>query len=147
MTATPRTIAGTVAAALLLTGALAACSQTVEGTATRAGNPDSTAETRTPATTRRPSTTSSPRTTSPRSTSPTAGPSPSAPGDPMTMTCSEYNDLDPADKSAVIDAILADESSVFGPENVDVAKSLADAMCQFLGPATLSEILLGKPPP
>lgn len=142
MTPTPRTIAGTVAAALLLTGVLAACSETVEGTATRAGTPDSTADTRTPATTRRPSTTSSPR-----STSPTAGPSPNAPGDPMTMTCSEYNDLDPADRDAVIDAILADESSVFGPENVEVAKSLADAMCQFLGPATLSEILLGKPPP
>lgn len=146
MTFAARPVAGAAVAALLLAGALTACSQTVEGTATRAGSPDSTADTRTPPTTRRPSTTSSPRTTSPRSTdSPTPGAPPS--GDPLTMTCEEYVDLDAAGQDAVVEAILTEEGSVLGPENTDIAKSLADAMCQFLPSATVSELLLGTPPP
>ena len=149
MTFAARSVIGAAAAALVLTGTVAACSQTVEGTAIMAGSPDSTADTRVPSTSRRPSTAPSvptvPRTTSPRSTaSPTPGAPPS--GDALTMTCEEYGDLDAAAQDAVVDEILAQDNSVFTPETREVAKSLADAMCQFLPSATVSELLLGTPP-
>jgi hypothetical protein len=135
------------AAALIGASLVVACSRTVEGTATRAGSPDATAETRLPSPSTRSSTPrSTPRSTTPR-TSTSRTPSASPPGDPLTTTCAEYTDMSPADQSAVIEAILAEEGSVLGPENVDIAKSLTDAACQFLPKATVSEILLGTPPP
>ena len=142
MSARPaRPVAAAAAAALVLTG-LVACSRTVEGTATRAGSPDSTAETRVPP----PSTRSSTPRSTPRSTTPrTPGAPP--PGDPISTTCEEYAALDFAGQEAVIEAILAQEGSVLGPENTDLAKGLTDAACQFLPDVTVSEILLGTPPP
>lgn len=142
MTSPVRTFAVATGAALMLTGVLGACSRTVEGTATRAGSPDATAETRIPS----PSTRSSaPRSTT--RTTPSRTPGASPPGDPLTTTCEQYTDMNAADQNAVVEAILADEGSVLGPENIDIAKSLTDAACQFLPKATVSEILLGTPPP
>jgi hypothetical protein len=63
------------------------------------------------------------------------------------MTCSEYSDLDEDTQLAVIDAILAQEGSVLGPQNAEIAKTLADAVCQFLPDGTVSEILMGGGPP
>jgi hypothetical protein len=34
-----------------------------------------------------------------------------------------------------------------GPQQAEIAKTLADAVCQFLPTSTLSEILLGGTPP
>jgi hypothetical protein len=47
----------------------------------------------------------------------------------------------------VIEEILAQEGSVLGPQNTEIAKTLADAVCQFLPTGTVSEILLGDGPP
>jgi hypothetical protein len=63
------------------------------------------------------------------------------------MTCKEYIDLDPDTQTAVVEDILAQEGSVFGPENTEIAKTLADAVCQFMPTGTVSEILLGGSPP
>lgn len=139
---TARSVAATTAAALLLTGIVGACSRTVEGTAIRAGSPDATAETRIPT----PSTRSSTPRSTPRST-PSRTPGAPPPGDALTTTCEQYNDLDTAGQDAVIEAILTQEGSVLGPENMEIAKSLTDAACQFLPDVTVSEILLGTPPP
>ena len=70
-----------------------------------------------------------------------------APPDALTMKCSEFNDLDAATKKAVVNAILEQEDSVLGPDNVDIARSLAEAVCQFLTDSTVSEVLLGGPVP
>jgi hypothetical protein len=63
------------------------------------------------------------------------------------MTCKDYLDLDPNTQTAVIDEILNQEGSVLGPQNTEIAKTLADAVCQFLPTSTVSEILLGGSPP
>jgi hypothetical protein len=63
------------------------------------------------------------------------------------MTCKEYSGLDEDTQQAVIDEILGQEGSVLGPENAELAKTLADATCGFLPDAVLSEILFGGPPP
>ncbi len=44
------------------------------------------------------------------------------------MKCSEFNKLDAATKKAVVNAILEGEDSILGPENVDIARSLAEAV-------------------
>jgi hypothetical protein len=62
------------------------------------------------------------------------------------VTCKEYTRLGAAEQESVIDEILAQEGSVLGPENTDIAKGLTDAACQFLPDVTVSEILLGTPP-
>ena len=48
---------------------------------------------------------------------------------------------------AVVNAILEQEQSILTPDNIDVAKTLADAVCQFLADSTVSEVLLGGPVP
>lgn len=127
-----------VAAAALIASGLVGCSRTVEGMATTAGTPDSTAETRiAPPSTR----SSAPRSTPSRT--PSAGP----PGDVMTMTCADYNDLAVADKQAAIEEIIAQGGSSAPPDAVDVAKGLADIMCQFMPDQVLSDVLLGLSPP
>ena len=70
-----------------------------------------------------------------------------APPDALTMKCSEFNKLDAATRKAVVNAILEGEDSILGPENVDIARSLAEAVCQFLTDSTVSEVLLGGPVP
>ena len=120
------------ATVLILVAMLAGCSRTTTGTVAMTTEPGpSTARTSTP---RTPS--SAPRT-----------PSADAPPDSLTMTCGEYSDLDKDTQLAVIDAILAQEGSVLGPQNSEIAKTLADAVCQFLPESTVSEILLGGGPP
>jgi hypothetical protein len=126
------------ATAVLVTGLLAGCSHTVQGTATRAGTPDMTTATRIPS----PST----RTPSTSRSTPSRTPSAQPPGDAMTTTCKQYTKLSTDDQQAVIEAIIEHEGSPLGPENLDIAKGLTDAACQFLPDVTVSEILLGTPP-
>ena len=59
------------------------------------------------------------------------------------MTCEQYNELDEDTQLAVIEAITSEEGSVFGGEGAEIAKTLADAMCQLLPSSTVSELLLG----
>jgi hypothetical protein len=63
------------------------------------------------------------------------------------MTCEEYVGLDPDTQTAVIEEILNQGGPVMGPQSAEIAKTLADAVCQFLPSSTLSEILLGGSPP
>jgi uncharacterized protein YheU (UPF0270 family) len=62
------------------------------------------------------------------------------------MTCEEYNGLDPDTQTAVIEEIVAQEGSVIGSQNTEIAKTLADAMCQFMPTSTVNELLGGSPP-
>lgn len=70
-----------------------------------------------------------------------------APPNAQTMKCSEFNKLDAAERKAVVNAILEREDSILGPENGDIARSLAEAVCQFLTGSTVREVLLGGPVP
>lgn len=127
------------AATFVVAGFVTSCDRTTPGTVAMTTEPGGSLGT---STSSRP-TTSSPRTSSPRTTTPGAPPS----GDPLDTTCQEYVGLDEASQAAVIDAILSDEKSVFGPEEAELAKTLADAACTFLPASKVSEILLGDTPP
>jgi hypothetical protein len=63
------------------------------------------------------------------------------------MKCKEYNGLDADTQLAVIEEIVSQEGSVIGQQNTEIAKTLADAMCQFIPDSTVSELLLGGSPP
>ncbi|WP_374158538.1 hypothetical protein ACEWX3_01750 [Mycobacterium sp. G7A2] len=67
-----------------------------------------------------------------------------APPNATTMTCGEYNDLDEATRVAVVREILAQENNPLGPDGEFVGQILADAACQFLPGARVSEILMGS---
>jgi hypothetical protein len=123
-------------AAILLAAGITACERTTPGTVAMTTEPGaSTTRSSTPST-------SQPRTSSPRTSSNVPPPS-----DSLTMTCKAYLDLDPDTQTAVVDEILKQEGSVLGPQNTEIAKTLADAVCQFLPTSTVSEILLGGSPP
>ncbi|GAB7067716.1 hypothetical protein H7J06_21585 [Mycobacterium hodleri] len=118
--------------------AVASCDRTTDGTVamtTQAGPPlpSSTSSRPTP---------SSPRTTLPPSSSPAP-----PPGDSFAVTCKQYVGLDEASRTAVVQEILKDETSVLSPGDADIAKTLADAVCTFLPDSTVAEILLGETPP
>ena len=66
-----------------------------------------------------------------------------APPNATSMTCGEYNDLDEATRVAVVREILAQENNPLGPDGEFVGQILADAACQFLPGARVSEILMG----
>jgi hypothetical protein len=123
-------------AALIAVGVLAGCSQTTTGTVSMTTEPG-------PSTTRSSEPTSTPANPTPSAQSTPGAP---APDDAMTMTCKEYSDLDEDTQQAVIDEIISQEGSLIGPENDELAKTLADATCGFLPDAVLSEILFGGPP-
>jgi hypothetical protein len=126
------------AATLVVAGALSGCDRTTTGTVamtTQAGPSTRTS------TSSRPST-SAPRTSSPRT--PSQAP---PPGDAASVTCADYVDLDDDAKTALIEEILTDETSVLGPDDAEIAKTLADAVCTFLPDSTVAEILLGETPP
>jgi hypothetical protein len=69
-----------------------------------------------------------------------------APPNALTMTCGEFNKLDEATRLAVIREILKQENNPLGPNGESVGQMLAEAACQFLPQATVSEVLMGKPP-
>jgi len=64
----------------------------------------------------------------------------------MTMTCKEYNGLDADTQLSVIQQIVSQQGSVIGKQNIEIAKTLADAMCQFIPGSTVSQLLGGSPP-
>ncbi|MDA2890037.1 hypothetical protein PDG61_03870 [Mycolicibacterium sp. BiH015] len=66
-----------------------------------------------------------------------------APANSLQMTCDEYNALDEATRVAVVREILSQEGNPLGPDGEFVGQILADAACQFLPSATVSEVLMG----
>jgi hypothetical protein len=132
-------------ASILLAAGITACERTTPGTVAMTTEPGASLS------------------TSPRSTShPTLPSFPGLPGIPstprtssnvpppsnsLTMTCKEYNGLDADTQLAVVQEIVSQEGSVIGQQNIEIAKTLADAMCQFIPDSTVSELLLGGSPP
>lgn len=66
-----------------------------------------------------------------------------APANALEMTCEEFSDLDEATRVAVVREILAQENNPLGPDGEFVGQILADAACQFLPTAKVSEVLMG----
>ncbi|MGD9619089.1 MAG: hypothetical protein AB7G47_03060 [Mycolicibacterium sp.] len=66
-----------------------------------------------------------------------------APANALTMGCGEFNDLDEATRLAVVREILSQEGNPLGPDGEFVGQILAEAACQFLPSATVSDVLLG----
>ncbi len=128
-------------ATLMLAAGITACERTTPGTVAMTTEPGFTT-TRTSTPFPLPTLPTRPGTSTPRTSSNVP-----PPGDSLTMTCEQYIDLDPDTQTAVIEEILAQEGSVLGPQNTEIAKTLADAVCQFLPTSTVSEILLGGGPP
>ncbi|AFM19650.1 hypothetical protein Mycch_4961 [Mycolicibacterium chubuense NBB4] len=67
-----------------------------------------------------------------------------APPNATTMSCEEYNKLDEATRVAVVRAILAQQNNPLGPNGESIGQILADAACQFLPSAKVSEVLMGS---
>ncbi|MET0758021.1 MAG: hypothetical protein ABWY39_08795 [Mycobacterium sp.] len=132
-----------IAAALMILGLITGCQRTTPGTVAMTTEPGPPLATRTPPT-------SDPGFQIPGLPLPTRNtdiPEVPAPPNALTMECDEFNDLDEATKLAVIRAILAQENSMLGPDNEQIAQLLAESACQFLSDATVSEVLMGGGPP
>jgi hypothetical protein len=138
-----RTQLRATAAALILLVALTGCSQTTGGTVAMTTEPGP------PLTTQAPSSRfpMPGLPTLPRAPGTSRGPAVPAPPNALTMTCSEYGDLDEATQTAVVQAILEQQENPLGTGGADVAKPLADVMCQFLPTSTVNQVLLGEGPP
>ena len=118
-----RTRARLAATAFVAVGVLAGCARTTPGTVamTTEPGPDTYLTT--------PSTPGSP------------------PGGALSVTCSQYLQLDVATQTELIQEILQNGSSVLSPGDAEVAKTLADAVCTFLPQSSVADILLGETPP
>ncbi|MCB0950781.1 MAG: hypothetical protein KDB44_16205 [Mycobacterium sp.] len=66
-----------------------------------------------------------------------------APANALTMRCDEFSDLDQATRLAVVREILSQENNPLGPDGEFVGQILADAACQFLPSARVSDVLMG----
>jgi hypothetical protein len=137
MVAEMRTHVWTVAAAVLVIAGVAGCSNMTTGTVAMT--------TESGPTTRRPTAPTTPRTTS-RSPAPRTSSDVPPPSDALTISCKDYLRLDVATQTAIIAEILRQEGSVLNGSS-DIAKQLADAVCQFIPSSTVHEILVGGPVP
>jgi hypothetical protein len=130
-------------------GATTACQRTTEGTVAQTTEPGPPISSDDP-TTDAPSIPGLPEIEIPNLPLPTRNtdvPEVPAPANALDMTCEEYNDLDEATRVAVVREILAQEGNPLGPDGEFVGQILADAACQFLPSATVSEVLMGGSPP
>jgi hypothetical protein len=136
-------------AALILAGLTAGCERTTPGTVamtTQPGPPINSTTTKTPTTVPGLPGIPIPDIPIPGFPRNTDVPVVPAPPNALTMTCTEFNKLDEATRLAVIRAILAQENNPLGPNGESVGQMLAEAACQFLPQATVSEVLMGTPP-
>jgi len=138
-------------ASILLAAGITACERTTPGTVAMTTEPGASLST-SPRSTSRPTLPSFPGLpgipgipglpSTPRTSSNVPPPSNS-----LTMKCKEYNGLDADTQLAVVQQIVSQQGSVIGQQNIEIAKTLADAMCQFIPDSTVSELLLGGSPP
>jgi len=136
-------------AALILAGLTAGCERSTPGTVamtTQPGPPINSPSTKTPTTVPGLPGIPIPDIPIPGFPRNTDVPVVPAPPNALTMTCTDFNKLDEATRLAVIRAILAQENNPLGPNGESVGQMLAEAACQFLPQATVSEVLMGKPP-
>ncbi|MCV7417779.1 hypothetical protein H7K36_20935 [Mycolicibacterium litorale] len=73
----------------------------------------------------------------------TTEPGPPIP-DAQTVTCKEYGALEEDAQLAIIGELMKEGSGRMGSQRTVVAKTLADAICEYLPAARLSEILVGR---
>jgi hypothetical protein len=62
----------------------------------------------------------------------------------QSVTCKEYSELDEQSQLAIVGDLVGKEDNPLGSQGARVAKSLADAICQYVPDARLSEILVGR---
>jgi hypothetical protein len=143
-----RTNVWVAGAALILVGVTAGCERTTPGTVamTTQPGPPITSTTRTPRTMPGLPGIPIPNIPIPGFPGNTNLPVVPAPPNALTMQCSDFNKLDQATQLAVIRAILTQQNNPLGPNGASVGQMLAEAACQFLPQATVSEVLLGSPP-
>ncbi len=141
-----RLTAATMVGLAAVLGATTACQRTTEGTVAQTTEPGPPISSDDPITTDGPSIPGLPGIEIPNLPLPTRNtdvPEVPAPANALDMTCEEYNDLDEATRVAVVRKILAQEGNPLGPDGEFVGQMLADAACQFLPSATVSEVLMG----
>lgn len=149
-----RTHVWAAAAVLILAGLTAACERTTSGTVamTTQPGPPITSTTRTPRAVPGlpgipiPTLPNLPNIPIPGFPNNTKVPVVPAPPNAQTMTCGDFNKLDPATQLAVVRAILAKQNNPLGPNGESIGQMLVEAACQFLPQATVSEVLTGTPP-
>ena len=123
-----------VAALFVVAGVVTGCERTTPGTVAMTTEPGASLST------------SSPRTTSPRTRSPRTSTDATPPSAAASTTCTDYVAMDPADQAALVEQILAEDDSVFAPQDSDLAKTLVDAMCLLLPNSVVGGILTGETP-
>jgi hypothetical protein len=131
-------------ASILLAAGITACERTTPGTVAMTTEPGASLST-SPRSTSRPTLPSFPGIPGLPSTPHTSSNVP-PPSNSLTMKCKEYNGLDADTQLAVVQQIVSQQGSVIGQQNIEIAKTLADAMCQFIPDSTVSQLLLGGPP-
>ncbi|KUI35173.1 hypothetical protein AU195_09755 [Mycobacterium sp. IS-1496] len=73
----------------------------------------------------------------------TTEPGPPIP-DATTVTCKEYLGLEEDAQLAIVGELVAEGSGRLSNQRAVVAKTLADAICEVLPSAKLSDILIGR---
>ncbi len=141
-----RVIAATVAALGLAVGLGTACQRTTEGFVSQTTEPNPPLTSSPAPGSRTPTIPGLPDITLPNIPLPTRNtsiPEVPAPANSLTMRCTEFSDLDEATRLAVVREILAQESNPLGPDGEFVGQILAEAACQFLPSARVSDVLMG----
>jgi hypothetical protein len=144
------TAATVVGLGVVFGGLTTACQRTTEGSVAQTTQPGPPLTSQPTTSSSKPSTPGLPDIQIPNIPLPTRNtnvPEVPAPANSLEMTCQEFADLDEATRVAVVRAILAQRDNPLGPDGEFVGQILADAACQFLPTATVSEVLMGASPP
>lgn len=141
-----RVTTAAVAGLAIVLGASTACQRTTEGAVAQTTQPGPPLTTEPSSPSRLPSIPGLPEITIPNLPLPTRGsdvPTVPPPPNATSMSCEEYSTLDEATRLAVVRAILEQGSNPLGPNGETVGQLLADAACQFLPSAKVSDVLMG----
>ena len=142
-----RVTTATLAGLAIALGVTTACQRTTEGAVAQTTQPGPPLTTEPSAPPGLPSIPGLPDITIPNLPLPTRGtdvPVVPPPPNATSMTCEEYNGLDEPTRVAVVRAILEQGSNPLGPNGETVGQLLADAACQFLPSAKVSDVLMGS---
>ncbi|MGB0435419.1 MAG: hypothetical protein ACPGVY_00145 [Mycobacterium sp.] len=141
-----RATAATLIGFGVVLGMTTACQRTTEGSVAQTTQPGPPLTSAPTPDSRAPSIPGLPEITLPNIPLPTRDtdiPEVPAPANALTMRCTEYNELDEATRVAVVREVLAQENNPLGPNGEFVGQILADAACQFLPSARVSDVLMG----
>ncbi len=142
-----RVATAALAGLAIVLGVTTACQRTTEGAVAQTTQPGPPLTTEPSAPTGLPSIPGLPGITIPNLPLPTRGtdvPVVPPPPNATSMSCEEYNGLDEPTRVAVVRAILEQGNNPLGPNGATVGQLLADAACQFLPSAKVSDVLTGS---